>query len=618
MALTGPSAATAATSTFTPSADAHVFADTPSTNYGSDTTLRVDGSPIRRAYLRFDVALPAGAVVTRTTLRLYFTESSSSGYSVSVASSNSWSEGAITYDNAPSFGGTVGSASSTVTGWNSVTVPNVGTGQTTYVVSRASDTSKSAHSRENTNKPQLVVEYGGTTEPPPPPATTNPVIAAAGDIACSPSDSNYKSGAGTSTACRQKYTSDLLVNAGLAAVLPLGDLQYNGGALSDFRAVYDPTWGRVKSITRPVLGNHEGTGTGYFDYFNGSGVTSGRAGDRGKGYYSFDVGSWHLIALNSNCSRVSCSPGSAQETWLRADLGAHPASCTLAYWHHPRFSSGYDGDGTFMQPLWQALYDAGAELALVGHSHDYERFAPQDAAGKANSLQGIRQFVVGTGGAFFTGLGTAKPNSEVRQNNTYGVLNLTLKPTGYDWRFLAESGKLFSDSGSGTCHGTPGGTLPPPPPPSGGTVFSPEADAPVQESSPASNYATSALRTDGGSDPDVESYLRFTTSNLTGTVQSAKLRLFATSGTADGPAVYSTGNAWTETGITWNNRPARTSAARDDKGSIGSGTWVEYDVTPFVTGNGTFSFTLATTSSDGVDFYSREGTTKPQLVVTTG
>src|SRR5215217_9150098 len=219
-------------------------------------------------------------------------------------------------------------------------------------------------------------------------ADADPVIAAAGDIACDPSDPGYNGGAGTSTRCRQRATSDLLVGAGLAAVLPLGDIQYNSASLANILQVYDPTWGRVKSISRPILGNHESSGTGYFDYFNGSGVTDGPAGPRGKGYYSFDVGSWHLIALNSNCSRpadttdvVDCSTGSEQEQWLRADLAAHRNTCTLAYWHHPRFSSGHDGDSTFMQALWQDLYDAGVDVALSGHSHNYERFGPQNAAG---------------------------------------------------------------------------------------------------------------------------------------------------------------------------------------------------------------------------------------------
>jgi calcineurin-like phosphoesterase family protein len=272
------------------------------------------------------------------------------------------------------------------------------------------------------------------------------VIYAAGDIACAPGD------ASSSTKCRQMKTSDIIVSAGASQVLALGDLQYNSASLSNLRASYDRSWGRFKSITRPALGNHEGSGSGYFDYFNGSGAVNGPAGERGNGYYSYDVGSWHLIALNSNCSRVSCSAGSAQGQWLRADLAANPRSCTLAYWHHPRFSSGHDGDGTFMQDVWKTLYDSNADVVLVGHSHNYERFAPMNASGSLDRARGMREFVVGTGGAFFTGVGSARPNSEVRQNNTYGVLKLTLNPASYDWRFVPEAGRTFTDAGSQPCH----------------------------------------------------------------------------------------------------------------------------------------------------------------------
>jgi hypothetical protein len=292
-------------------------------------------------------------------------------------------------------------------------------------------------------------------------AAADPVIAAAGDIACDPTDPGYNGGAGTADRCRQRATSDLLVGAGLTRVLPLGDIQYDSASLSNIMAVYDPTWGRVKSISRPILGNHESGGTGYFDYFNGSGVTDGPAGPRGKGYYSFDVGSWHLVALNSNCTRpadttdvVGCGVGSEQERWLRADLAAHPASCTLAYWHHARWSSGHEGSNAFMQPLWAALEDAQAEILLSGHSHDYERFAPLDANGNVDPARGIRQFVVGTGGAFFTGgLDTLEAHSEVAQNTTFGVLKLTLHPTSYSWRFAPIAGRSFSDSGTTACHG---------------------------------------------------------------------------------------------------------------------------------------------------------------------
>jgi hypothetical protein len=247
-------------------------------------------------------------------------------------------------------------------------------------------------------------------------------------------------------------TSDIIVRDGASRVLALGDLQYNSASLSNLRNSYQRSWGRFKSITSPAIGNHEGSGSGYFDYFNGTGVSDGLAGPRGKGYYSYDLAGWHLIALNSNCSRVACNAGSAQERWLRADLAAHPNTCSLAYWHHPRFSSGHDGDGTFMQDIWRALYDAGADVALVGHSHNYERFAPMNASGGLDRARGIREFVVGTGGAFFTGVSSARPNSEVRQNNTYGVLKMRLRPTSYEWQFVPEVGRTFTDSGSQACH----------------------------------------------------------------------------------------------------------------------------------------------------------------------
>src|SRR5919108_727568 len=293
----------------------------------------------------------------------------------------------------------------------------------------------------------------------PPAKAADPVIAAGGDIACRTSDSV------TSDKCRQQYTADLLTNAGLAKLLPLGDLQYDTGLVGSSGA-YDPTWGTpgLKSISRPVIGNHESR-SDYYDYFNGSGNSNGPAGPRNLGYYSYDVGAWHLIALNSNCAtstdQVSCATGSPQEQWLRNDLAANAGKCTLAYFHHARFSSGHDGDNVFMQPIWQALYDYEADVVLAAHSHDYERFAPMDANGNRDSVGGIREFVVGTGGAFFTGISNIRPNSDVHQNNTYGVLKLTLHPGSYDWEFVPESGRSFTDSGSTNCHhGSSGGGTP--------------------------------------------------------------------------------------------------------------------------------------------------------------
>jgi hypothetical protein len=303
------------------------------------------------------------------------------------------------------------------------------------------------------------LDAGGSVTPPAPLSSTDPVIAAAGDVACDPASPSFNGGAGTATSCRQRYTSDMLVNAGLAAVLTLGDLQYEDGTLANYQLSFDPTWGRVRDILHPAIGNHEyqvAGAAGYFDYFNGAGNQLGPAGDRTKGWYSFDIGAWHLISLNSNCSNAGgCAAGSPQELWLKEDLAAHPAACTLAYWHHPQFSSGPHGNGGGLNgtdALWQDLHDAGGDLVLSGHDHDYERFAPQTTAGIADPVRGIREFVVGTGGKTHYLFATLRPNSEVRNADTFGVLKLVLHPGGYDWSFVPEAGGTFTDSGADTCH----------------------------------------------------------------------------------------------------------------------------------------------------------------------
>ncbi len=276
-----------------------------------------------------------------------------------------------------------------------------------------------------------------------------PVVVAAGDIACDPADASFNGGNGTATACRMKATSDLALALDPDAVLLLGDNQYEDGALAKYQASYDPTWGRLKAVTRPAPGNHDyGTtgAAGYFSYFGAA------AGDPAKGYYSFDLGGWHLIALNSNCAPVGgCGPGSPQEQWLAADLAAHPGVCTLAYWHHPRFSSGPHGNDVTFQAFWTDLHAAGADLILNGHDHVYERFAPQDPAGAADPAQGLRQITVGTGGRNHTGFPLIRANSEVRNAAAFGVLKLTLHPSGYTWQFVTEEG-VVADAGAGLCH----------------------------------------------------------------------------------------------------------------------------------------------------------------------
>jgi len=233
-------------------------------------------------------------------------------------------------------------------------------------------------------------------------------------------------------------------------VMAVGDLAYPDGSKENF-ACYDKTWGRAKSRTRPAPGNHEFHAAGaspYFDYFGAT------AGDPKTGYYSYELGAWHIIVLNSECKDVGgCEPGSPQERWLRSDLAAHPAACKLAYWHKPLFSSGgAHGNDLTVKPLFQALYDAHADVVVGGHDPDYERFAPQNPDGAADPANGIREFVVGTGGKNHRPFRESKLNSEVRDATAFGVLKLTLKPKSYDWQFIPEAGKIFTDSGTGACH----------------------------------------------------------------------------------------------------------------------------------------------------------------------
>jgi hypothetical protein len=241
-----------------------------------------------------------------------------------------------------------------------------------------------------------------------------------------------------------------LLDSIAGTVFTLGDNAYDEGAEGQFEECYEPTWGRHKSRTRPAAGNHEyrsEDASPYFDYFGEA------AGDEGKGYYSYDLGAWHIIVLNSNCEYIGgCDADSAQERWLRADLAAHPARCTLAYWHHPLFSSGRYAGIEAVEPLWQALYEAGAEVVLAGHDHNYQRYAPQDPGGAPDPQRGIRQFVVGTGGRSHYEIEEPDPNLETYNDDTNGVLKLALGAGGYSWEFVPVQGSSFSDVGAGICH----------------------------------------------------------------------------------------------------------------------------------------------------------------------
>lgn len=238
-----------------------------------------------------------------------------------------------------------------------------------------------------------------------------------------------------------------------------GNSTYPEGSLSSYTNCYGPNWGQEKSRTRPAVGNHEYASpkaASYFDYFNGAGQASGPAGPRDRGYYSYDHGAWHIVVLNSNCgeldSGTGCDVGSAQEKWLRQDLFDHPNTCTLAYFHHPRFTSGTPGANAGVESLWKALYEFNAEVVLNGHAHDYERFAEQDPGGLAKPARGIREFVVGTGGKSHHPFASYASNTQIRNNDTFGILQLRLRDTSYSWEFVPEAGKTFTDSGTTDCH----------------------------------------------------------------------------------------------------------------------------------------------------------------------
>ena len=428
-------------------ADTYVAADTPTTNYGASNQVIVDGSPVREMLLRFDLSALSGPVQSAK-LRLHAANVSNAGSpaggAVSLVNDNAWVEGAVTYDTRPTAWGTGLAAYGAVTlnTWAELDVTAaVTTGAPLTLGLRSTNTDGAYYdSRESgANAPQLVVTLGT-----PPPPVTGVVVAAAGDAVCAPG------GAVTATTCRQLTVSNLIVNdPSIESFLALGDLQYENGELANFQAAYDPSYGRVKAKTKPAPGNHEyntAGAPGYYGYFGAA------AGDPTKGYSSFDVGdAWHLIALNSNCSAVACAAGSPQEQWLEADLLASTRPCTIAYWHHPRFSSSSShGNDTTVSAFWDALQQDGAEVVLNGHAHVFERFAPQLPNATADP-NGIRQIVVGTGGKSMDGFAaTPVANSSVRMSG-FGILKLTLGNGVYSWQFVNEAGNVL-DSGTGSCH----------------------------------------------------------------------------------------------------------------------------------------------------------------------
>jgi hypothetical protein len=294
--------------------------------------------------------------------------------------------------------------------------------------------------------------HGGNEAKPPPPPVREGDTGARGAPAVTVAAESSRSGstvvlvgAGDIGGGRSAAATARLLDAIPGTVFTAGDNAYPIGSTSDFEE-YDRHWGRHKGRTRPSPGNHDYGTSGaepYYAYFGAN------AGPAGRGYYSYDLGDWHIVSLNSN---IDMSAGSPQERWLREDLSATDKDCVLAYWHHPRFNAGRHGNSTETQGLWDALYEAGAEVVVVGHDHNYQRFAPQTPSGRHDPERGIRQFVAGTGGRSHYRIKKSMPNLEVSNTSTHGVLKFTLGPGTYEWEFVPVQSGTWTDSGRGECH----------------------------------------------------------------------------------------------------------------------------------------------------------------------
>jgi hypothetical protein len=424
--------------TFVAEADARVKQSSPSTNYGSATTLQVDDTsdPDLESFVRFTVAGVSGPIQSAR-VRLYATTNGTQNGPAIYATNPAWNEKDITWNKRPArtSGAIDNKGVINTNSWVEYDVTSLVTGNGTFSFVLAGDSNDAVafSSRQGVQPPQLVVTFAGTVT-----ATIIPTI-----TPTVPEGSVTFVGAGDISSCdnnNDELTAQLLDGIP-GTIFAVGDNAYDSGTLSQFMNCYDPTWGRYKDRIKPVPGNHEyltSGASGYFQYF--SNIPS---------YYAYNLGSWRIYALNSE---IDVSASSEQVKWLQDDLAANPSQCVLAYWHKPRWSSGihHGSDETF-QTLWQIFYEAGAELVINGHEHNYERFAPMNATGQADPL-GLREFVVGTGGRDLYSFGTLLPNSEVHEDTSFGVLKFTLRPTGYDWQFVPAAGSTFSDSGSTECH----------------------------------------------------------------------------------------------------------------------------------------------------------------------
>jgi hypothetical protein len=428
-------------------ADTFVSDAVPDDAFGTATRLLVGGGPPRRiALLHLDVPEVEGRLVSAT-LWLHVADRAGAGGpaggTVIATSDTDWDESTVTWNTRPALDGAVAGPIGAVQRgrWvsrNVTALARPGERLSLGIRSRQAD-SVAYDGRGSGFAPRLVLRDDAPPD--------GVIVDAVGDMVC---------GAGAvhdAVTCHDVEVSDMVVDdPDVQAFLALGDLQYNDGSLEDFQTYYEPTYGRVREITHPVIGNHKyhtPDGDGYWDYWGA------QAGPRDQGWYSFDLGDrWHLVALNTNCDEVGCGSTSAQVQWLRADLAANDRPCVLAFAHHPRWSSGKaPGNNPTVDPFVRVLQRNGVELLVSGHSHNYERFARQRPDGTV-AADGIRQFVVGTGGrSVGPANGFERPfsaNSQFRLAHVFGLLRLSLTDTGYWWSFVDELGRV-RDSGTNRC-----------------------------------------------------------------------------------------------------------------------------------------------------------------------
>jgi hypothetical protein len=423
--------------------DTWVDSDDPGSAFGTSPVLETeqDGAEAKRALVGFEVAgIPDGATIASAVLRLAVLDGSEQGGLISLVD-GPWTEAETTWASAPPIGAQIAPLVAPINGTVvevDVTSAVVGNGRADFYISTESEDGIDVASRENPQAPPtLVITLAGSGNGAG--SETEAILVGAGDIASCDSDGDEATAA----------LLDEVVARGLETVVfTAGDNAYESGSAASFTNCYEPSWGRHKGITRPSPGSRDYRtqgAAGYFGYFGEA------AGNPAEGWYSYNLGGWHIVAINSNCTEVGCEAGSPQEQWLREDLEDHSAACTLGYWHQPLFSSRSGGTNPEMLPIFQAFYDADADVVVNGNDHFYERFLPQDPAGEEED-DGVTQFTAGTGGRSLDDFEGPSPNSGVRFNETFGVLALTLYPGGYDWEFLAPPGTTqFTDSGSAVC-----------------------------------------------------------------------------------------------------------------------------------------------------------------------